>query len=111
MINNTQVDNADDIDTVMPMFYLIEYSNAYLKKSGSLWQYYRGEPAINDNGDIIDFPANNNNSNSFEFKHQITEQTGNGGKENVEIMIPLKYLNNFWRTLEMPLINCKITLQ
>ena len=52
----------------MPMFNLIEYSSAYWKTSGSLWQYYRDEPAIDDNNNIIGFPANNNNSNSFKFK-------------------------------------------
>ena len=60
---------------------------------------------------IIDFPADNNNSNSFEFKQQITGKTGNGGTKNVEIMVPLKYLSKFWGTPEMSLINCKIALQ
>ena len=45
-INNTQVDNAKDIDIVMPMYNLIEYSDNYAKTSGSLWQYYRDEPNI-----------------------------------------------------------------
>ena len=99
-INNTQVDYAEDIDIVMPMY----------NSSGSLWQYYRDEPAIDGNGNI-DFPADNNNSNSFKFKQQITGKTGNGGTKNVEVIVPLKYLSNFWRTLEMPLINCEITLQ
>ena len=53
----------------------------------------------------------NNTSTSFKFKQQITGQTGNGGTKDVEIMIPLKYLSNFWRALEMPLINCKISLR
>ena len=52
----------------MPMYNLIEYSDAYSKTSGSLWQYYRDEPALNANGRIIDFPANNSNSASFKFK-------------------------------------------
>ena len=67
-INNAQVYEAQKIDLIMPMYNLIEYSDAYLKTSGSLWQYYRDEPAINNNGDVIDFPENNNNSNSFKFK-------------------------------------------
>ena len=53
----------------MPMYYLIEYSDAYLKTSGSLWQYYRDELALDNNNNIIDFPANNNNSILFKFKH------------------------------------------
>ena len=112
-INNTQVDYAEDIDidVVMLMYNSIEYSNAYSKTSGSLWQYCRDEPTRNNNGNIINFPADNNNSNSFKFKQQITGQTKNGGTNNVEIMVSLKYPRNFWRTLEMPLINCEITLQ
>ena len=54
---------------------------------------------------IIDFPQNNSNSNSFKFKQETTGQTGNGGTKDVEIMAPLKNLSNFWRTLEMSLIN------
>ena len=109
-INNAQVYEAQKIDLIMPIYNLIEYSDAYLKTSGSLWQYYRDEPAINNDGDIIDFPENNNNSNSFKFKQEITGQTGNGGTMDVEIMVSLKYLSNFWRTLDMPLINCEISL-
>ena len=74
-MNNRQVDAAQKIDVVMTMYNLIEYSDAYSKTSGSLWQYYRDEPALNNNGDIIDFPENNN-IRSFKFKQQITGQTG-----------------------------------
>ena len=98
------------IDTVMPMYDLIQYSDAYSKTSGSLWQYYRYEPALNNNNNIIDFPTNNN-STSFKLKQQITGQTGNGGTKDAKVMVPLKYLSNFWRALEMPLINCEISLQ
>ena len=92
----------------MPMYNSIEYSDAYSNTSGSLWQYYRDEPALDNNNNIIDFSANNNNSISFNFKQQITEQIGNGSTKDVEIVVPLKYLSNFWRTLEMPSNNCKI---
>ena len=102
-MNNIQIDDAQKIDVVMPMCNLIEYSNAYSKTSGSLWQYYRDEPALNSNGEVIDFPANNNNSVSFKFKQQIIGQTGNGSSKDVKVMVPLKYLSNFWKTLEMPL--------
>ena len=54
-INNEQIDNAEYIDMVMPMYNLIEYSDNYLKTSGSLWQYCKDIPAINDNGDIVNF--------------------------------------------------------
>ena len=93
-INNTQVDDAQDIDIVMPMYNLIEYSDAYSKKSGSLWHYYRDEHCLDDNNNITDFPANNNGI-LFKFKQQMTGETGNGGMKNVEIMFPLKYLSNF----------------
>ena len=67
-MNNTQIDDAQNIDLVMPVYNLIECSNAYSKTSGSLWQYYRDEPALNNNNNIIDFPASNNNSILFKFK-------------------------------------------
>ena len=93
------------------MYKVIEVSDAYSKTPGSFWQYYRDEPALDNNGNIINFPTDNNNSTSFKVKKQITGQTGNGGTKDVEIMIPLKYLSNFWRTTEMPLINCEIIIQ
>ena len=74
-------------------YNLTEYSDAYSKTSGLLWQYYRDEPAPDNNNNIIDLPGNNNNSISFKVKRQITEQTGNGGTKVVEIMVPLKYLS------------------
>ena len=110
-IKNTQVDHAQDIDLVMPMYNLIEYSDIYQKTLGSLWQYCRDKPALYNNNNVIDFTADKNNSISFKIKQQIKRQTGNGGMKYVKIMVPLKYLNNFWRTLEMPLINCEINLQ
>ena len=72
------------------MYNLVKYSDAYTKTSGSLWQYCRNEPALDNNGNTIDFPANNNKSTSFNFKQQITGQTGNGGTKDVEIMVPFK---------------------
>ena len=82
----------------MPMHNLIEYNNGYLKTSGSLWQYCRDELALDSNNNIIDFPANNNNSNSisFKFKQKMTGKAENGGTKYVEIMVPLKYVSNFW---------------
>ena len=84
----------------MPMYNLIEYSVNYSKTSGSLWQYYK------------DYPNDNiTQSESFKFKIKITGRTpAAGNTKNVEIIVPSKYLSNFWRTLEMPLINCKVNL-
>ena len=107
-INNTQIDNAKDIDIVMPMYNLIEYSDNYARTTGSLWQYCKDIPARN-NGAIVIF-AENNLTDLFNFKVKITGQTGDDGTKDVEIMVPLKYLSNFWRTLEMPLINCEVNL-
>ena len=99
-INNTQVDNAKDIDIVMSMYNLIEYSDNYSKTSGVLWQYFRDEP-----------DDNLEDSESFKSKIKITGKTPNDDNEkDVEIMVPLKYFSNFWRTLEMPLINCEVSL-
>ena len=108
-INNTQIDNAKDIDIVMPMYNLIEYSENNGKTTGSLWQYYKDIPARNANNEIIGFDVNNV-TNSFNFKVKFTGPTGDDGTKNVETMVPLKYLRNFWRTLEMPLINCEVNL-
>ena len=108
-INNTQIGNAKDIDIVMPMYNLIEDSDNYAKTTGSLWQYCKDIPARNANDEIIVFDANNT-TDSFKFKAKITGQTGNNGTKDVEIIVPLKYLSNFWRTLEMPLINCEVNL-
>ena len=109
-INNTQIDNAKDINIVMPMYNLIEYSDSYAKTTGSLWQYCKDIPARNDaNNNIIVFDVNNV-TDSFKFKAKSTGRTGNNGTKDVEIMVPLKYLSNFRRTLEMPLINCEVNL-
>ena len=96
---STQVDNAEDIDIVMLMYNLIEYSDNYSKTSGSLWQYCKDIPAVNNNGNIVDFNGANA-TDSFNFKTKITDQTDNNGRiGNAKIMVPLKYLSNFWRTL------------
>ena len=91
----------------MPMYNSIEYRDNYSKTSGSLWQYCKEIPAIDNDGDIVNFNEAND-TNSFNFKTKITDQTNNNGIINVEIMIALKYLSNIWRTLEMPLINCEV---
>ena len=99
-INNTDKENAQDIDIVMPMYNLIEYSDNYSETSGSLWQYHKDDP--NDN---ITQPE------SFKSKIKITGKThAAGNTKDVKIIVPLTYLSNFWRTLEMPLINCEFNL-
>ena len=85
----------------MPMYNLIEYSNNYSDTSGSLWNFKRDEIETDDNLTI-------NNASSFKYKANLIGNTvadgANSKKENVKIAVPLKYLSNFWRSLEMPLI-------
>ena len=84
----------------MPMYNLTQYSNNYTKTSGSVWQYHKDDQYDN----ITD-------SESLKFKARITRRIPDAGNtKDVEIVVPLKYFSNFWRTLEMPLINCKINL-
>ena len=96
----------------MPMYNLLEYSKNYRKTTGSLWNYYRDEPSN---------PLSSN-SESFKYKTSITGNTYNVGageagydaekvgKNETQIVVPLKHLSNFWRTLNIPLINCEIEL-
>ena len=92
------------------MYNLIEYSDNYSKTSGSLWEYCKEILAVNDAGNTVDFNGANA-TDSFDFKTKITGQTDDDERiDNVEIMVSLKYLRNFWRTLEMPLINCEVEL-
>ena len=84
----------------MPMYNLIEYSNDYLKTSESLWSFYRDETGEADNA-----------AKTFKSKVNIIRKTpDNDNAKDVKIAVPLKYLSNFQRTLEMPLINCEINL-
>ena len=107
-MNIIQIDNVEYIDIVMPMYYLTECSDNYSKTSGSLWQYCKEITAEDDAGNIADFNGSNA-TNSSNFKTKITGQISDNGRiDIVEIMVPLKYLSNFWRTLEMPLTNCEV---
>ena len=106
----------------MPMYNLLEYSKNYRKTIGSLYNYYRDElsdDADNDNFDNIKVV----NSEAFKYKNKIIGNTYNvdvgaqgydankNGKQEVEIAIPLKYLGNFWRALNIPLISCEVSLE
>ena len=99
------MDETDFINITMPMYNLIEYSDNYSDTSGSLWQFKREE--ITNNADV----TNDNNAPSFKYKANLIDNTkANGSKTRVKIAVPLKYLSNFWRSLEIPLINCKFEL-
>ena len=96
----------------MPTYKLIEYSFNYTKTSGSLWKYYRDQPDLNNPGNITDFPDDDDdddddsNTVSFKSKKKIKGQTNASDAEDVEVTFSFKYLSNYWRTLEMQLINC-----
>ena len=108
-INDEHIDTAENLDIAMPMYNLIEYSDNYQDSSVTLYQYKRDEPpeanAIDDL--MVD------NSNSFKYKVSLLGNpvvADNIAKRSVKVVVPLKYLSNFFRSLEMPLINCKIKL-
>ena len=104
-IDGTLVDEANFINIAMPMYNLIEYSDNYSDTSGSLWRFKRDEIANNTKVN------NDDNVPSFKYKASSIGNTENNGTKNgVKIVVPLKYLSNFWRSLEMPLINCKVEL-
>ena len=108
-INDEHVDTAENLDIVMPMYNLIEYSDNYQDSSATLYQYKRDEPPEADA--VADLTANN--SSSFKYKiNLLGDPVHSGGiaRRNVKVVVSLKYLSNFFRSLEMPLINCKIKL-
>ena len=107
-INDEHVDTAENLDIVMPMYNLIEYSDNYQDSSATLYQYKRDEPPDN-----IDNSLTTNTSSSFKYKVDLLDNpdiVNNVARRNLNIVVPLKYLSNFFRSLEMPLINCKIKL-
>ena len=97
----------------MPMYNLLEYSDNYSITSGSLWNFYRDEInySANENNDANNYRINNNKSTtskSFEYKTKIIRRTPNDNNVlDAEVVVPLKYLSNFWRSLDLPLINCE----
>ena len=108
-INDEHTDTAEDLDIVMPMYNLIEYSDNYQDSSATLYQYKRDEPP--EANAIDDFTVDN--SNSFKYKVSLLGNpvvADNIAKRSVKVVVPLKYLSNFFRPLKMPLINCKIKL-
>ena len=113
-INDEHVETAENLDTIMPMYNLIEYSDNYADSSGSLYQFKRDESTINDAGNPNNVALNN--STSFKYNASLLgkadDDDGNYRLlKNIKLVVPLKYLSNFFRSLEMPLINCKIHLE
>ena len=109
--NDEHVDNAHNLDIVMPVYNLIEYSDNYSDTSGSLWHFKRDEQNMDNEN-----PANVTTADSSSFKYKSSffktlEGDDNGVFKNVKTAVPLKYLSNFWKSLEMPLINYKVHLE
>ena len=137
-MDNTFIDNAEDLDIFMPMYNLLGYSENYSMTSGSLWNYHRDEVnddanennnddyRINNNNTTtsksFEYNANENNnddyrinnsntttSKSFEYKTKIIGSTpADNCRLDVELVVPLNHSSNFWRSLDLHLINCKI---
>ena len=91
------------------MYNLIKYSDNYSKRSGSFWHYYRDESRL-ANVSINDFPAHNNKIILLKFKIKIACRTGIDSTKILKIIVLLKCLSNFSRTVQMPLTNCEINL-
>ena len=120
--NGELIEDADDLDIVMSMYNLLEYSKNYRKTIGSLYNYYRDE--LSDDADDNNFDnIQVVNSNTFKYKNKIIANTYNvnagadgydvnkNGTQEVELAIPLKYLGNFWRALNISLISCEVSLE
>ena len=110
-INSVKIDNAEGLDVVMPMDNLLEYSKNYKKRTGSLWNYYRNEPSSTIGANSITYSILN--SKSFDYKASFMENGvahDNLTKNDVKVVVPLKHLSNFWRHLDIPLINCELEL-
>ena len=120
-INGELIEDADDLDIVMPMYNLLEYSKNYRKTIGSLYNYYRDELTNDNNDNFVNI--NVVNSEAFKYKNKIIGNTYNvnvgaggydvnkNGTQEIELAIPLKYLGNFWRALNIPLISCEVFLE
>ena len=110
-IISVRIDNAEDLDVVMPMYNFLEYSKNYRKTAGSLWNYYRDKPNAGVNNGIT---YSIMGSKSFDYKSNFNEggiTQNNLTKNDVKIVVLLKYLSNFWRSLNnIPLINCEVEL-
>ena len=113
-INDKHVETVENLDIIMPMYNLIEYSNKYADSSGSLYQFKRDGSPMNDAENPLNVALDN--STSFKYKASLLGKAAyadvnNRSLKNTKIVVPLKYLSNFFRSLEMPLINCKTHLE
>ena len=103
-INDEHIKKAEYLDIVMPMYNLLEYSDNDQDSTGSLYQFKRDEPP-DDNANV------GNATTSLVYKSKHITGTDDNNVNNVKLVVPLKYVSNFFRSLEMPLVNCKIDLE
>ena len=100
----------------MPMYNLIKYSDNFQDSSATLYQHKRDEPPVNNNGAVIDLTVDNSYSFKYKIKllgniDQLAADAAPVERLNIKVVVPLKYLSNFFKLLEMHLINCKIKLK
>ena len=120
--NGIKIDNAEDLDDVMPMYNLLEYSKNYKKTTGSLWNYYRDQPSnpVSTSSESFKYKTSIT-KNTYNVDEKVTDDDGNEvdnpnydvnkvGKNKTETVVPLKHLSNFWRSLDIPLINCEVEI-
>ena len=105
-INNIQGDDAKYLHVVIPIYILVKYSDNYSKTPGTLQKCYWDETDLHA-GKILEFHDNNATTDSFQLKQKLTEETDKNDKKDVEMIVLLKLLSNFWWTLQMLLINCE----
>ena len=128
-LNDEQVDTADNLDLTTSLYYILEYSDSYGDTTASLYQYKRPEPLRNNAGALVDLA---DNSSSFKYlsgliQEQLTTANNNSAAaaagadpnfnvahrvwKNIKIVVPLKYISNFFKSLELPLINTKLYME
>ena len=121
-INGVKIDNAEDLNVVMPIYNLLEYSKDYRKTTERLWNYYRDEPSnpLSSNSESFKYKTSIT-GNTYNVDKKITDDDGNevdnpkydenkAGKNKTDVVIPLKHLSNFWRSSNISLINCEVEL-
>ena len=120
-INGELIEDSNDLDIVVPMYNLLEYSKNYKKTIGSLYNYYREELTNDENNNFANIDVIK--LNAFKYKIKIIGNTYNvaagvegydvnkNGTKDIELAIPLKYLGNFWRALNILLISCEVFLE
>ena len=121
-INGVKIDNAEDLNVVMPIYNLLEYSKDYRKTTERLWNYYRDEPSnpLSSNSESFKYKTSIT-GNTYNVDKKITDDDGNevdnpkydenkAGKNKTDVVIPLKHLSNFWRSSNISLINREVEL-